>query len=240
MHAQAVDEGRCLLEWEGPEKEAPAPLLKDMFAVERRKAKVRACFRAACLRAPAPPLTGFGAPPVTQILNFSIAYGKTKHGLSRDWGVSLAEAEETVNAWYSDRPEVKAWQDEQHRIVQHTGRVCTLLGRQRHLPDAMASNKAAKAHALRASINTPIQGGAADIAMLAMLELKRSARLKEIGWRLLMQVHDEVILEGDSSSAEEALALVVHAMQNPFNGKNLLLCDLDVSASYAGNWYEAK
>ena len=181
-----------------------------------------------------------GRPSVTQILNFSIAYGKTKHGLSRDWGVSLAEAEETVNAWYSDRPEVKAWQDEQHRIVQHTGRVCTLLGRQRHLPDAMASNKAAKAHALRASINTPIQGGAADIAMLAMLELKRSTRLKDIGWRLLMQVHDEVILEGDSSSAEEALALVVHAMQNPFNGKNLLLCDLDVSASYAGNWYEAK
>jgi DNA polymerase-1 len=58
-----------------------------------------------------------------QILNFSIAYGKTKHGLSRDWNVSLKEAEQTVNAWYSDRPEVKAWQDEQHRLVQETGRV---------------------------------------------------------------------------------------------------------------------
>ncbi len=60
---------------------------------------------------------------VLQILNFSIAYGKTKHGLSRDWNVSLEEAEATVNAWYSDRPEVKAWQDEQHRLVQQTGRV---------------------------------------------------------------------------------------------------------------------
>jgi DNA polymerase-1 len=118
--------------------------------------------------------------------------------------------------------------------------VCTLLGRQRHLPDALSSNGAAKAHALRAAINTPIQGGAADIAMLAMLELRRNERLKELGWRLLMQVHDEVILEGDSSSADEALAVVRHAMQNPFVGRNLLLCALDVSANHADNWYNAK
>lgn len=65
---------------------------------------------------------------VTQILNFSIAYGKTKHGLSRDWNVSLEEAEQTVNAWYSDRPEVKAWQEEQHRMVQRTGRVRSAPG----------------------------------------------------------------------------------------------------------------
>ncbi len=58
-----------------------------------------------------------------QILNFSIAYGKTKHGLSRDWNVSLEEAEETVNAWYSDRPEVKAWQSRQHEKAMATGRV---------------------------------------------------------------------------------------------------------------------
>ena len=63
---------------------------------------------------------------ILQILNFSIAYGKTKHGLSRDWNVSLKEAEQTVNAWYSDRPEVKAWQDEQHQLVQRTGRVRAL------------------------------------------------------------------------------------------------------------------
>lgn len=175
-----------------------------------------------------------------QILNFSIAYGKTKHGLSRDWNVSLEEAEQTVNAWYSDRPEVKAWQDEQHRLVQQTGRVCTLLGRQRHLPDAQSGTKAAKAHALRAAINTPIQGGAADIAMLAMLELNKNARLKEMGWKLLMQVHDEVILEGDLSTADEALEVVRHAMQNPFNGTNLLLCALDVSANHEKNWYAAK
>jgi hypothetical protein len=69
---------RCLLEWEG-EGAPPLPLLKDLFASERRRAKV---------------------------LNFSIAYGKTAHGLSKDWKVSVKEAEATVSRWYSDRPEV--------------------------------------------------------------------------------------------------------------------------------------
>ena len=70
--------GECMLEWDG-EGKAPVPLLKEMFASERRKAKV---------------------------LNFSIAYGKTAHGLSKDWKVSLEEAKATVERWYADRPEV--------------------------------------------------------------------------------------------------------------------------------------
>ena len=218
---QAVDAGQCLLEFDGPEEEAPVPLLKTKFAIERRKAK---------------------------ILNFSIAYGKTKHGLSRDWGVTLDEAEKTVQAWYSDRPEVKAWQDEQHQHAGQHGVVYTLLGRQRRLPDAVfpdsvssgQASSAARQHALRAAINTPIQGGAADIAMLAMLELNKSQLLKDMGWKLLMQVHDEVILEGPQDSADAALAEVRRAMQNPFNGKNLLRVDLDVSAGCAVSWFDAK
>jgi len=79
---EAIDKGDCLLEWDGgPNHEpSPVPLLKDKFASERRKAKV---------------------------LNFSIAYGKTAHGLSKDWGVSIKEAEETLKRWYADRPEVR-------------------------------------------------------------------------------------------------------------------------------------
>ena len=124
--------------------------------------------------------------------------------------------------------------------VKCDAQVCTLLGRQRHLPDALSASNASKAHALRAAINTPIQGGAADIAMLAMIELSRNKKLKDMGWKLLMQVHDEMILEGDSSTADEALAEVEHVMRNPFGGKNLLLCELDVSASHAKDWFSAK
>jgi DNA polymerase-1 len=175
-----------------------------------------------------------------QILNFSIAYGKTAHGLSKDWGVDLDEAKATVDAWYNDRPEVKRWQEAQHKQAQAHGWVSTILGRQRQLPDAMGAGMK-KAHALRAAINTPIQGGAADIAMLAMLRLDSSTVLKGLRWRLLMQVHDEVILEGPEQSCEEALAEVVRSMENPFGGeKDVLKCKLSVSASYAKTWYEAK
>ena len=180
--------------------------------------------------------------PTAQILNFSIAYGKTKHGLSKDWEVTLQEAEATVERWYADRPEVKTWQNEQHELVQRRGWVSTLLGRQRRLPEAADSraSRAAKAHALRAAINTPIQGGAADIAMLAMLELERSEELRDMGWRLLMQVHDEVILEGPTEHAEDAQKAVRRAMQFPFRGKNLLRCTLEVSSSFANSWYAGK
>ena len=119
--------------------------------------------------------------------------------------------------------------------------VRTLLGRVRNLPDASSKNEAFKSHALRASINTPIQGGAADIAMLAMLQIQRCPRLKELGYKLLMQIHDEVILEGPEEHKDEALALTKYHMENPFPGHvNLLDVALAVDGDFAKTWYEAK
>ncbi len=73
-------------------------------------------------------------------------------------------------------------------MAQTEGHVCTLLGRRRQLPDAHSKNAAAKAHAMRAAINTPIQGSAADVATAAMIQISRNERLKELGWKLLLQV----------------------------------------------------
>ena len=215
---KAIQAGDCLLEWDGGADGAqapPAPLLKDMFASERRKAKV---------------------------LNFSIAYGKTAHGLSKDWNVDLKEAEETVRRWYSDRREVREWQDEQHAAARELGYVCTILGRRRQLPDAVSKNKAAQGHALRAAINTPIQGSAADVATAAMLRIACDQRLKELRWRLLLQVHDEVILEGPRETAEAARAVVVECMRSPFGnaGGDPLRVELAVDSKYADTWYDAK
>jgi DNA polymerase-1 len=106
-----------------------------------------------------------------------------------------------------------------------------------------ARDSPAKGHALRASINTPIQGGAADVVTAAMLQIGRSqreGRLKELGYRLLMQVHDEVILEGPRELADEATARVVGLMERPFWGTNPLRVELAVDAKHADNWYEAK
>ncbi|KAJ0264574.1 DNA polymerase I B [Hirschfeldia incana] len=210
---EAVENGEVLLEWHpqpGQEK-PPVPLLKDAFASERRKAKM---------------------------LNFSIAYGKTAVGLSRDWKVSVEEAQETVDLWYNDRQEVRKWQELRKKEAIQNGYVLTLLGRARKFP--AYRSRAQKNHIQRAAINTPVQGSAADVAMCAMLEITTNERLKELGWKLLLQVHDEVILEGPSESAEIAKAIVVDCMCKPFNGKNILSVDLSVDAKCAQNWYAAK
>ena len=141
--------------------------LKDVFGSERRKAKT---------------------------LNFSIAYGKTVHGLSKDWGVTVGEARAMLDAWYADRPEVREWQAQTIATAHRTGATRTLMGRYRKLPD-IGGTRAQSAHSERAAINTPIQGGAADVMTLAMLKLKRSPVLKELGYTLILQIHDEVIME---------------------------------------------
>jgi DNA polymerase-1 len=207
----AIDVGDCLLEWDESKGERPVPLLKNLFASERRKAKV---------------------------LNFSIAYGKTPIGLSRDWNVSLDEAKETLEKWYSDRPEVRQWQEQVLDIARRTGSTRTLMGRYRDLPEINSVNRGLRGHAQRAAINTPIQGGAADVVMMAMLKIGNDKRLSDMGWKMLLQIHDEVILEGPEESAEEALSCLVEDMEHPF--AQPLLVDLVVDAAIASTWYEGK
>lgn len=174
------------------------------------------------------------------MLNFSIAYGKTPMGLAKDWKVSVEEAKQTVDLWYKERREVLRWQEARKKEAQQIGCVYTLLGRARRFPSLACTSSLQRGHIERAAINTPVQGSAADVAMCAMLEIDRNKRLKELGWKLILQVHDEVILEGPSESAEEAKALVVQCMSKPFNGKNILKVDLAVDAKCAQNWYAAK
>ncbi|XP_064982360.1 DNA polymerase I A, chloroplastic isoform X1 [Musa acuminata AAA Group] len=212
---EAVEKKRVLLEWhpQPGEDKPPVPLLKDAFGSERRKAKM---------------------------LNFSIAYGKTPVGLSRDWKVSVKEAKDTVSLWYKERKEVLHWQEERKKEAIESKCVRTLLGRSRHFPSVETARNAQRRHIERAAINTPGQGSAADVAMCAMLEIDRNIRLKELGWKLLLQVHDEVILEGPTESAELAKAIVVECMSKPFYGTNFLKVDLVVDAKCAQNWHAAK
>jgi DNA polymerase-1 len=105
----------------------------------------------------------------------------------------------------------------------------------------MANRKLA-GQAERASINTPIQGGAADIAMMAMNKINSNQKLKDLGWILLLQIHDEVILEGPEETAEEAFEVVLDCMQEPWcRGLKPTAVPLLVDGSYTHkNWYEAK
>ncbi|GJN01196.1 hypothetical protein PR202_ga18443 [Eleusine coracana subsp. coracana] len=151
---------------------------------------------------------------------------------------SIKEARNTLNLWYRDRNEVSDWQECQKKLAREKCEVYTLLGRSCHFPKL--THRGQRGHNERAAINAPVQGSAADVVMCAMLEIESNARLKELGWRLLLQVHDEVILEGPSESAEVAKAIVVECMSKPFHGINVLNVDLAVDAKCSKNWYAAK
>lgn len=99
---EAVEQGKVNLEWDYSKGQPTVPLVKDVYGSERRKAKT---------------------------LNFSIAYGKTVHGLASDWGITKEEAEKTLEAWYRDRPEVKKWQEKTQYLAKKAGYVRTLMGR---------------------------------------------------------------------------------------------------------------
>lgn len=108
---EAVDTGKVLLEWDSAKGQRPKEigLVKDVYAAERRKAKT---------------------------LNFSIAYGKTVHGLAADWGISTEEADQTLQAWYADRPEVQEWQNRTRALAKDKGFVRTIMGRLDWLNDS--------------------------------------------------------------------------------------------------------
>jgi len=211
--AEAVHKGDVLLEWDYKKGDPPKPMLKDVYGSERRKAKT---------------------------LNFSIAYGKTAFGLAKDWGVTKEEAAETVRLWYNDRPEVKRWQDKQISDAINEKVTRTLMGRYRPLPDIVSNDRRVRSHNMRAAINTPIQGGAADIVMMAMLRIRNDLRLRRLGYKLILQIHDEVILEGPEGNVTEALAALKDCMENPFGSGNSLRVALVVDAKSATTWYDAK
>ena len=144
-----------LLEWHG-DGPPPKPLVKDVYGSDRRRAKM---------------------------LNFSLVYGKTVAGLSKDWGVSVRQAQELLDKWYAARPEVKAWQEETIRIAHAKQYSQTLMGRRRNLYQINSESAAVQKHMERAAINTPVQGGAADVVMLAMIKLNSSETLKRLGVR---------------------------------------------------------
>ena len=210
---QEIESGEVLLEWDSSQGAPPAPLVKDKYANERKQAKM---------------------------MNFSIAYGKSAYGLAKDWKVSLTEAEEVLEAWYRERPEVRSWQEGVKQTAVDKGWTRTLAGRYRNLTRHFKGHKKMKIlHGLRAAINTPIQGGAADIMVGCMKKIWVDKRLRGFGFRMVHQVHDEVILEGPEEFAEEALGILVGLMQDPLEETEFLV-EMEVDAKICNNWYESK
>jgi DNA polymerase-1 len=170
-----------------------------------------------------------------KMINYALLYGKTAFTLAKDLGVSKREAEEFIAAYFARYPTLRAFIDETLRVARETGLVRTLLGRLRRLPDLNARNFQVRAEAERQAMNTPVQGSAADLIKKAMLELHAALRRRGGGARLILQIHDELLLEVPEGEAEDVRRLVVEIMQ----GALALDVPLVVDARIGRNWAAA-
>ncbi len=169
-------------------------------------------------------------------INFGIVYGIGAYSLSQDINVSVGEAKAYIEAYLRTYSGVANYMHTIIEQAQKEGYVKTLYGRKRDLADINATNKMVKAFAERIALNTPIQGTAADIIKLAMVKVHSRIKKEQLDARLILQVHDELIIEAPAMQAQMVKAMLKEEMENAAN----LLVPLIVDISTGQNWYVAK
>jgi DNA polymerase-1 len=169
---------------------------------------------------------------ISKMVNYALLYGKSAFTLAKDIGVSRKEAESFIEAYFGRYPKVRSFIDETVEAARQTGSVRTLLGRLRRLPDLRAKNFQVRAEAERQARNTPVQGSAADLIKKAMVELDRELRTRKLASRLILQIHDELLLEVPEGEAQAAQSLVKTVMEGALE----LVVPLVVDARLGRNW----
>jgi DNA polymerase-1 len=168
--------------------------------------------------------------------NFGLIYGQGAFGLGRTLGIPTKEAEQFIAAYFARYAGVQAYMQETLAMAEREGCVATLFGRIRHLPDLKSSNWNLRENARRVAINARIQGTAADILKLAMIAVDRRLRSEEAGSRLLLTVHDELVVEAPEARAAAVADLVHREME----GVAELKVPLVAEAAVGPTWFDAK
>jgi len=148
-------------------------------------------------------------------INFGLIYGMSAFGLSRGTGLTLGEAEDFVQAYFTQFPGVKAYLDGLRKSAAQLGYVETMFGRRRYFPNLQSgANPALRAREEREAINAPIQGTAADLLKVAMIALPSALQAEGVQARMLLQVHDELVLETPAAQLQATARIVRHTMEN--------------------------
>jgi DNA polymerase I len=163
---------------------------------------------------------------LAKVINFGIIYGMGPQRLAGELGIALAEASDYIKRYFERLPGVRAWLDETVRNARTTGYVTTMYGRRRYLPELNAQPGGARAQAERIAINSPIQGTAADLIKLAMIRLDGALRERGLGTRMILQVHDELLLEAPKDEWREAAELAKREMEGVAELKIPLMVEL--------------
>src|SRR5690625_4495045 len=169
-------------------------------------------------------------------VNFGIVYGMSDYGLSQNLGITRKEAKQFIDRYFASYPGVKDYMEEIVQEAKHKGFVTTLMNRRRYLPEINSRNFNRRSFAERTAMNTPIQGSAADIIKKAMIDLHRKLEEEQLEARILLQVHDELILEAPKHEIEILSKIVPEMMESTVN----LLVPLKVDYTYGDSWFDAK
>jgi DNA polymerase-1 len=167
-------------------------------------------------------------------VNFGIVYGISAFGLSNQLGISRKEAESYIASYFQRYAGVKAFIERTIESVRASGVTTTLLGRQRPIPDMNSKNPNARGFAERTAVNSPLQGSAADIIKLAMIRIDKALAGRQA--QMLLQVHDELVLEAPPEEAAEIAAMVKHEMETVYP----LEVPLVVETGIGANWRDSK
>lgn len=169
-------------------------------------------------------------------VNFGIIYGIGAFSLSKDIGVTVAEAKRYIKNYLDNFPKVSEFMDKTVDDGIKNGYVTTLFGRRRYIPELSASNKVLQAFGKRAAMNAPIQGAAADIIKIAMVRVYKKLREEDLDARLILQVHDELIIEAAEKDKDRAEKILKDEMENAVK----LAVPMTVDVNSGRSWYEAK
>lgn len=169
-------------------------------------------------------------------VNFGIVYGISAFGLSEDLSISRKEALEYINKYFETYPGVKIFLDDQVKIGKEQGYVTTMYGRKRPIPELKSGNFMQRSFGERVAMNSPIQGTAADIMKLAMIAVDRELREKHLRSRIVLQVHDELLVEAHQEEVEQVVQILTDKMKHAAD----LKVSLEVEAHEGNNWLDAK
>ncbi|WP_435414318.1 DNA polymerase I [Polaribacter aestuariivivens] len=168
-------------------------------------------------------------------VNFGIVYGVSAFGLSNQTNLSRSEAKELIDTYYETYPKLKAYMAAQVDFAREKGYVETILNRRRYLKDINSRNAMVRSGAERNAVNAPIQGSAADIIKLAMINIHKRFQEENFKSKMLLQVHDELVFDAHKDELETIKPIIKHEMENAFK----MSVPLDVEVGVGDNWLEA-
>jgi DNA polymerase-1 len=169
-------------------------------------------------------------------VNFGILYGIGEFSLSEDLGISRSQAKKYIESYLAGFPSISAYLDGIKEQARRDGYVTTMFGRKRRIAELASSNKNLQHFGERVAMNSPIQGSAADIIKIAMVKVADELKKSGIDAKMILQVHDELLVEAHKDCADRAYEILVECMEKSVE----LLVPLDVDAHIGKNWFDAK